>query len=301
VVLDKVWRFNGSAEICRDITLRDLADLERAIEMAGNVRLVVIDPLAAYFGRDTPSSRRARAAMAGLTDIARRHQLAVVVTAEAGGGGSLGFRAAATLISIARAAWLLAPDPTDPTRRMLLPLKSNLGDPGGGLGCHIRGNSIEWEPAPIAAPAGLPAPADPAGLPDPAAALAAASRFAMSLPRISPSALAMAGIDPSGPAGAVAVNVSRGPKPLCREAAAQWLAELLAAGPVVSGASSGAPGTVRGAAESAGLAWSTVQRAFQDLHGVSDTCPRTGKFVWCLPAPAVADNGQPAPDEEQAK
>ena len=39
----------------RDITLHDLADLERAVELAGNVRLVVIDPLWAFFGAERPT------------------------------------------------------------------------------------------------------------------------------------------------------------------------------------------------------------------------------------------------------
>jgi len=289
VVLDKVWRFNGSAEIRRDITLRDLADLERAIEIAGNVRLVVIDPLAAYFGRDTPSRRRVRAAMAGLTEIAGRHKLAVVVTAEGGGGASMGFGATQTLTSIARTAWLLAPDPAEPTRRMLLSLKSNLGDPGGGLACHIRGNSIEWEPAPVAGPAEVPDSSDPA------AGLAAASRFAMSLPGVTTSALAMAGISRSGPSSALAVSLKRGPKPLCLETASQWLQDYLAAGPVEPGVSSPGPGTVRGDAEAAGLAWGTVQRAFQDLKGMGGKCPQTGKYVWRLPGSA---GGEATPEAE---
>ena len=287
-----VKRFNGNAEVYHDITLRDLADLERAIELAGNVRLVVIDPLAAYFGRDTPSRRRVRAAMAGLADIADRRGLAVLVTAEGGGGGSMGFGATATLMSVARAAWLLAPEPGEPTRRLLLQLKNNLGDAGGGLACNIRDGAMEWEAAPVAGAGEIAAPASPA------AGLAAASQFAMSLPGMSASTLALAGL-PSDPASELAANLKRGPKPLCRDAAKEWLQGHLAAGPVELGATSGGPGTVRGAAEAAGLAWATVQRAFQELHGVSEKCPRTRKYMWRLPepaAPAASAGGEASPE-----
>ena len=129
-----------------------------------------------------------------------------------------------------------------------------------------------------------------AELPGAAEGLAAASMYAMSLPALSLSnglALSLPAVSSSNP--------TRGPKPLCREAAAQWLKQHLAGGPVVAGVSRGGPGTVRGAAQSAGLAWSTVQRAYQDLQVVGEWCPQTRKSTWRLPAAAP----DAAPDAQQ--
>jgi hypothetical protein len=82
--------------------------LERAIELAGNVRLVVIDPLSAYFGSDMPSRRRIRPAIAGLAAIADRHGLAVIITAELGDRDGLGQGANMALMSVVRTAWMLS-------------------------------------------------------------------------------------------------------------------------------------------------------------------------------------------------
>jgi hypothetical protein len=111
IVLDRVTRVIGGKELRRDITLDDMADLERAIEIAGDVRLVVIDPLSAYFGPDMPIRRRIRPAIAGLARLAYRHSLAVLITAEIGGRDGLGYTANAALMSVVRLAWLLTPVP----------------------------------------------------------------------------------------------------------------------------------------------------------------------------------------------
>ena len=42
-------------------------------------------------------------------------------------------------------------------------------------------------------------------------------------------------------------------------------------------------GTIRADAKDAGLSWSTVRRAAEDLDVKSEPCPYTGKFRWRLP------------------
>jgi putative DNA primase/helicase len=64
--------------------------------------------------------------------------------------GSLAFTAAA------RAAWLVAKDPADPHRRLMLPIKNNLAQTGHGLAFTIRSEplsrvpTLAWSAEPVA-------------------------------------------------------------------------------------------------------------------------------------------------------
>jgi hypothetical protein len=228
-----------------------------------------------------------------------------------GGRDGLGFGANMTLMSTVGSAWMLADEPGN--RKLLLPIKSVVGQAPGGLACSINANAIEWEPAPVADDRILQRARQNAligsGLSLPAVSLPEVSLPAVSLPAVNLS-------NPSNPpdpsnvsnsptASLLAVRVlnppnppkgRRGPKPVCREVAAQWLARQLADGPVPVGSrgrGAGEQGTLRAAAESAGLAWTNVHRAFQDLKVVSEKSADTGKHVWRLPAGCAV----PAPDK----
>jgi hypothetical protein len=234
---------------------------------------VVIDPLLAYFGATMPSARRIGPVIDALTALAERYGLAVVLTAEVGGRDGLGSGATMTLTSAVRMAWMLAPVPgpvdalapslvevaeaPDPpgTRMLLVPLKSSLGDPGGGLALWIGDHAVEWEPAPIAI-----------------------SNAAKLLVQAGPE-LAL----PEAEAGDLSLIAQKpGPKSPCRKSASQWLQEQLAAGPVPVGKSESAKGTLRAAASSAGMAWTTIRRAFAEMGGVREKCPTTRKQMWRL-------------------
>lgn len=100
-----------------------------------------------------------RAVLAPLADLAAQHGVAVLAISHlrksvAGDAvlqvtGSLAFAAAA------RAVYIVARDPDDPARRLLLPAKNNIGDDRTGYAYHIEPVSladgigtcrIEWEP-----------------------------------------------------------------------------------------------------------------------------------------------------------
>ncbi len=165
IVLNTVTRVTAGREVRREMTMADQDDLERAVQIARGVRLVVIDPLSAYFDSDMPSRRRIRPPIARLTDLAERYALAVIVTAEMDGRDGLGFGANRALMSVVRTAWMLAPVPgpvdgaTDagaaetesPEHMMLVPLKRSLGGPAGALALRIGDNAVEWAPAPLPA------------------------------------------------------------------------------------------------------------------------------------------------------
>ena len=363
IALNKVTRVIEGREVRRNITLGDLADLERAIEIAGNVRLVVIDPLSAYFGRDRPSAQRTRQAIDGLTALAYRHGLAVIITAELGGRDGLGYGATMALNSVVRTVWMLTPvpgpldvaspsvvgeaaasaigcghfaleagairnrlpvesvagsghhgqastlahgthqqkmatpsfiegpvpsrvegsrtevagpgpvdAPESGSRMLLLPVKTSVRNPGGGLALWVGENSVEWEPAPVPSCGAME-------MLEPGKALPAA-----------------------GELGSHLIGAHRlGRRPLFRMTAAQWLQEQLSGDPVPVGTPESGAGTLQAAARSAGISWTTVRRAFEEMGGVTEKCPRTGKSMWRLPAqaPVAGDPGAaPVADKE---
>jgi hypothetical protein len=106
--------------------------LEAAIGRVG-AALLIVDPLMAYLDGDTNSHRDqdVRRALRPLADLAERTGVAVVVIrhlnkAPGGpaiyrGGGSIG------IIGAARIALLVGQDPEDEDRRVLAPLKVNVG------------------------------------------------------------------------------------------------------------------------------------------------------------------------------
>jgi hypothetical protein len=108
-------------------------------------RLVVIDPLMAFLekGVITSNHQSVHRALAPLAALAEAHACAVLLVRHLNktgslraiyrGTGSVGFT------GICRAAWLLAADPQDPTRRVLASLKTNLAPPQPSLSFMITG------------------------------------------------------------------------------------------------------------------------------------------------------------------
>jgi putative DNA primase/helicase len=162
--------FNLAADIAR------LSDLARKL---GDVALILIDPITAYLGHiDSHRNAEVRAVLAPLAEMAAEIDAAVVCIShmtKVGGTeallrvmGSLGFVAAA------RAAYLVAKDPDDDTRRLFLLMKNNLAEGRGGLAFRVKGKAldggietscVEWDAEPVTmtadeamAPAGGPDP-----------------------------------------------------------------------------------------------------------------------------------------------
>jgi hypothetical protein len=133
-----------------DERMPTIPDDLRAVEAAVadvHARLVIVDPLMAYLGRDTNSYRDQdiRRALTPLAALADRCGFAVLIVrhltkAPGGtplyrGGGSIG------IIGAARIALLAGRDPHDDTRCVLVPLKSNLGPPPAGITYQIESSS----------------------------------------------------------------------------------------------------------------------------------------------------------------
>lgn len=108
----------------------DLRKLDAYVRAYG-AGLILIDPITAFLACDTHKDGEVRRALAPLSRMAERHQLAVIAIrhlkkASDGpalyrGGGTIG------IIGAARAGHVVARDPDDPDRRVLAVNKSNLG------------------------------------------------------------------------------------------------------------------------------------------------------------------------------
>lgn len=118
------------------------------------VRLIILDTLASYLPRvGSGDNVFVRKMLQPLVDLAERYQVAVVAinhlnkTVHQAGQyrplGSLAFTA------VSRAVWGLARDPHDFERRLLLPVKMNLGPTPSGLAFRIEGLRLAWEEKPI--------------------------------------------------------------------------------------------------------------------------------------------------------
>jgi hypothetical protein len=134
-VLDAVHSYDddGRPED-RPVTLpNDISVLEDAIRRTGAV-LVVIDPLAAFLSErvDSYKDQHVRRAMMPLSRLAERTGVAIVIVRHLNksgganaiyrGGGSIG------IIGSARSGLMVAPDPDDPSRRILAVSKVNLAE-----------------------------------------------------------------------------------------------------------------------------------------------------------------------------
>ncbi len=126
VVFDEVFEEG----VGRPVELpRDLHHIERAIRQH-NITLVVIDPLMAFLGGvDSHNDQSVRRALHPISKLADATGCAIVVVRHLNkgggkaiyrGGGSIGIAGAA------RAVHLVAPDPDDPDRRILAPVKVNI-------------------------------------------------------------------------------------------------------------------------------------------------------------------------------
>jgi hypothetical protein len=126
----------------RSFTLADVVPLADLLDVVGDCRLLVIDPVSAYLAdTDSHKNSEVRAKLMPLAQMAAERRVAVVAVshlnkAQAGSAlsrvtGSLAFVAAA------RAAYVVTRDVDDPARRLLLPIKNNLGNDQTGFAYRI--------------------------------------------------------------------------------------------------------------------------------------------------------------------
>ena len=234
-------------------TLADLEPLNRALGGLKDARLVVIDPIGSYFGRDRDShvDTEVRSLLAPLARVAASHRVAMVLVAHTrkSPGGSaddtvLGSRA---FTGLARAVHHVFRDPERRRRRLMLPGKNNLGEEMAGLAFRLEGSplpSVVFDDEPVTITADE-----------------MAGHRIQALSERNP-----------------------GQTYTARDGVTDWLYEILDHGTVSAA-------QVREHAKAAGLAWRTVQRAAQELkvrprrNGFA-----TGGWFWALPELVEPDN-----------
>jgi archaellum biogenesis ATPase FlaH len=132
--------------------LHDRFELERVLAENPDTKMVIIDPLSAYFGSvDTHKDSNVRAVLAPLTEMARRFNVALVCVMHLNKGnsqkacyrtmGSLAFPAAA------RTVWLVSPTPDGPKnpRRLLIAAKHNILKAPTTLAFEIKDGGVVFE------------------------------------------------------------------------------------------------------------------------------------------------------------
>ena len=136
----------------------DLPRIREVLESHPDTKLLIIDPLSAYFGdKNSISDEQVRSILTPLAQLAAKTGIAVVCvkhlnkdekkSAVYRAGGSIGFVAAA------RVVWMILKDKSNPDRRLMLLVKMNIGRAPGGLAFRIEetdsGVRLKWEDDPV--------------------------------------------------------------------------------------------------------------------------------------------------------
>ena len=152
-ILEGVRNADGTA---KGFTLDDLDVLEQAIDATPDCALVVIDPLGAVYGEtNSHKDSDVRALMAPLVTLAAQKKVAIVLIAHLnkaqGRRASHRLTGSMAVVAAARMGWLVAEDPSDPDRRLMVNIKANITQGSTGLAFTVTGSpaTIEWEETPI--------------------------------------------------------------------------------------------------------------------------------------------------------
>ena len=124
----------------------DVDLLEEMAKKIGTVRLIIVDPISAYMGgSDGNGNVETREVLEPLADMANRLRIAVVAVTHLNKGGAGGnqsalnrFAGSIAFVAAARAAFAVIEDPEDDERRFLLQAKNNLGKKCKGLAFRLE-------------------------------------------------------------------------------------------------------------------------------------------------------------------
>ncbi len=143
---------NSTADRAFDLEA-GIATLEAALAQVRGVRLIIVDPISAYLGgADSNSNAEVRRILAPLAALAAKYGVAILcVTHLRKSAGAAIHRSIASIAftAAARSVWAVAPDPSDADRRLMLPVKQNLGPNTGGLAFRVATQDsqprLDWE------------------------------------------------------------------------------------------------------------------------------------------------------------
>lgn len=164
--IDGVRHFkdDGSTERHAFNLERDTEKLRTLLADHPGVVFVRIDPVTAYLGRvDSHKNAEVRALLAQLEEIARQFRVAIVVVTHLNknstGPALYRFVGSLAFVAACRLAFVVARDPENADRRLLIPAKANIAADQMGYAFTINGvmhegigqtvAKVEWEPDPI--------------------------------------------------------------------------------------------------------------------------------------------------------
>jgi putative DNA primase/helicase len=141
----------------------DLTQLEHAVRSIRDVKLITIDPISSYLGRTAANSNTAvRALLEPVAALAARQKVAVIAITHppkrASANPADQFIGSIAFTAAARASYLVARDPQDEDRRLLLTVKNNIAREAPTLAfrinerivaTHVAATSIGWEAQPV--------------------------------------------------------------------------------------------------------------------------------------------------------
>lgn len=250
-----------AADLRRSLSLATDLDLVRKlIDQQGDTRLVIVDPISAYTpGIDTHRNADVRGLLAPLARLAAEKRLTVlcVTHLNKSQSGPAVYRTMGSLayIAAARVGHLVARDPDEGQRRLLLPIKNNLAPDRDGLAYTIETAELDsgecvgrlvWDPTPVC----------------------------------------MSADELQGEASRSGEESSRRRDHRVAEAEA-WLRDELADG------ERGANELLDSASEQHGLGSNTVRKAAKRLGVEMRQSPGRGPYVWRLPPDAAEGEGSP--------
>jgi len=124
--------------------------LKELIDQVEGVQLIIIDPITAYMGRaDSHKTAEVRGALIPLPALAAETGTAIILVShlnknETNSAAMDRVVGSGAYVAVCRSAWLVASDPEDEAkrRRILTPLKNNLGDDQTGFAFTIEGAQL---------------------------------------------------------------------------------------------------------------------------------------------------------------
>jgi hypothetical protein len=142
----------------RGFNLGDVVPLAGLLDEIDDCLLVVIDPISAYLaGTDSHKNADIRALLTPLAQMAAGRGVSITAVShlnKSQAGNALGrVTGSLAFVAAARAAYIVARDPQEQTKRLLLPIKNNLGNDRTGLSYRIAEENgipyVVWDREPV--------------------------------------------------------------------------------------------------------------------------------------------------------
>jgi len=142
---------NGKAS---PFTIADIDKLQAIMGKRPDIKLIVIDPIAAFLGRvDENKNAELRGLLGPLAEFASKYGVAIVAITHFGKNPST--KATARILgsvaysNAARVTWCVIPDPEIEGRCLMLRVKNNLSPNKTGMAYSIADGAVLWEPDPV--------------------------------------------------------------------------------------------------------------------------------------------------------